>query len=263
MSNSRPAGARLLALQLDEYGPWTTTPSPRRETDLQALQSRLFADVADFFGERDGYAFASRYDNMIGVGTVIEPSEFERLQERIRNRYPVTLSVGVGTAATPAEALSCASAVLRDAGSAQQSDRREVLGHRSPEGFSAEPGPVTIAHFDVVDATGTYTDSVPPTRAELDIRRGVSELADYLLEHNDAVTQFVGGDNAIAVCPRIDRTAIDAAIDHVQQAAGVELQAGVGHGPTAHAAGDDAKHALETCRSTGASAHGPWGVADD
>jgi len=253
-------GTRMVALQLDDYGPWTTTPAPRRETDLQALQARLFADVADFFGERDGYAFAGRYDNMVGVATRIAPGDFERLQERVRNRYPVTLSVGVGTAATPAAALDAAGAVLREAGSAQASDRREVLDHRTD---GVPPGPVTVAHFDVVDATGEYTDSVSPARADIDIRRGVLELADHLRTEYDAVTQFVGGDNAIAVCPRLDRAAVDAVMDHVREATGVDLQVGVGHGPTAHAAGDDAKHALEDCRATGARIRGPWGVADD
>ena len=78
-------------MQIDDYGPWTTTPAPRRETDLQALQARLFATVADFLGDRDGYAFASRYDNMIGVANAVEPEAFARLQKRVANRFPVTV----------------------------------------------------------------------------------------------------------------------------------------------------------------------------
>jgi len=262
VTDTRPDGARMVALQLDDYGPWTTTPAPRRETDLQALQARLFADVADFFGERDGYAFAGRYDNMIGVSTRLDCPTLERLQARVRNRYPVTLSAGIGTAATPAAALGAASELLQSAGSAQESDRREVLGHRTAAGFDGDPGHVTIAHFDVVDATGTYTDTTSPTRADLAIRGGVHELADYLYEHHESVTQFVGGDNAIAVCPPLARGAVDATVDHVKRETGLELQVGVGRGPTAHAAGDDAKHALEECRSTGDRLRGPWEIAD-
>jgi GTP cyclohydrolase IIa len=257
----------MALVQLDDYGPWTTTPAPRRETDLQALQARLFADVADFFGDRDGYAFTSRYDNIVGVATAIEPATFARLQERVRNRYPVTVSVGVGTAATPARALDTAGAVLREAGSAQSADRTEVCGHRTGPDVTdgTTPGPVTIAHFDVVDATGRYTDRVSPTRADLTVRGAVLTLADYLHERHEAVTQFVGGDNAIAVCPPLDRTALDAATEHVRAQADVELQVGIGHGPTAHAAGDDAKHALERCRETGdrIRIHGSPELADD
>jgi GTP cyclohydrolase IIa len=54
---------------------------------------------------RDGYAFAGRYDNMLGVANGIEPGTFARLKERVANRFPVTISVGVGTAPTPAVAL--------------------------------------------------------------------------------------------------------------------------------------------------------------
>jgi len=35
--------------------------------DLQSLQSRLFADIAQFMGPRDAYVFSTRYDNMIAV----------------------------------------------------------------------------------------------------------------------------------------------------------------------------------------------------
>jgi GTP cyclohydrolase IIa len=254
----------MAAVQIDDYGPWTTEPAPRRETDLQALQGRLFADVADFLGGRDGYAFAGRFDNMVGAATGVDPDAFERLQERVRNRYPVTVSVGVGTAPTPADALDAASAALRDAGSAQ-GDRREVLRHRTVGGAGEDDAPdsVTVAHFDVVDATGTYTDQVSPARAGFEIRGAFLELAEHLYAAHDAVVEFVGGDNAIAVCPPLDRGAVDAATDHVRVETGVDLQVGVGRGGTPHAAGDSAKHALEACRRTGDRVRGPWNAADD
>ena len=48
------AMVRTTLVQIDNYGPWTVTPSPRRETDLQSLQARLYADFADFAGREDG-----------------------------------------------------------------------------------------------------------------------------------------------------------------------------------------------------------------
>lgn len=168
MSDSRD-GTRLVLVQIDDYGPWTTTPAPRRETDLQALQARLFATAADFFGDRDGYAFASRYDNMIGVANAVDPDAFARLQERVSNRFPISVSVGVGTAPTPAAALDAAGGALQDAGSAQAADRTEVLDHRVVE--DATPGELTVAHFDVVDATGELTDRVSPAVADRTVQR--------------------------------------------------------------------------------------------
>jgi len=261
VTDPRDGGVRLAVVQIDDYGPWTTTPAPRRETDLQALQARLFATVADFFGDRDGYAFAGRYDNMLGVANHIEPETFSRLQERVANRYPVSVSVGVGTASTPAAALEAAGAVLQEAGSAQQTDRREVLDHRVVDG--ATPEGVTVAHFDVVDATGELTDRVSPDIAERTVRWTMLTLSDRLAEAHAAVARFVGGDNAIAVCPPLNRPALGTVLSDVRAQTGVELQVGVGHGPSAHAAGSEAKHALEECRATGSRIEGPWEVADD
>ena len=201
MSDVSHDGTRMVALQIDDYGPWTTTPEPRRETDLQALQSRLFATVADFFARFDGYAFADRYDNMIGVANGAGPAIFERLQTQVANQYPVTVSVGVGTAGTPRTALEAANGVLQQAGSAQDADRTEVHDHRVVDDATA--GTVTIAHFDVVDATGTLTDRVSSAEASHTIRRAVLELREQMWERHGAVTQFVGGDNAIAVCPSL------------------------------------------------------------
>lgn len=260
VSDSRD-GARLVVVQIDDYGPWTTTPAPRRETDLQALQARLFATAADFFGDRDGYAFAARYDNMIGVANDVEPDAFARLQERVGNRFPVSVSVGVGTAPTPAAALDAAGGVLQDAGSAQSADRTEVLDHRVVD--DATPGELTVAHFDVVDATGELTDRVSPAVADRTVRRAAVRLGELLRDAHGGVTQFVGGDNVISVLPTVSRGALDDVLERVLEETGVDLQVGVGHGRTAHAAGDGAKHALERCRATGERMHGPWTAADD
>lgn len=36
---------QMTLIQIDNYGPWTVTPNPRNESDLQILQAELFADV--------------------------------------------------------------------------------------------------------------------------------------------------------------------------------------------------------------------------
>jgi len=78
VSETGRAAVRMVALQLDDYEPRTTTPEPRRETDPQAMRARLFADFADFLGGRDGYAFVGRYDNMVGVANRVDPGALER-----------------------------------------------------------------------------------------------------------------------------------------------------------------------------------------
>ncbi len=240
---------QVTLVQIDNYGPWTVTPEPRREVDLQTLQSRLYADLSQLIGNRNGNVFFTRFDNMIAVTNGIDRDAHALVQESVANRYPVTVSFGVGTAASPIEALTHATEQLQDAGSAQDGDRTEILDGE----FAAERADddVAIAHFDVVDATGKYTDRLNAYDTFIHIEQGYAELMRYMRRANDALSFFVGGDNVIVVAPDLpERDYVDA-IDHVQDTVEVELQVGVGTAGTAHEAGMAAKHALEVCRRDG------------
>ena len=240
---------QLTLIQIDNYGPWTVTPEPRREMDLQTLQSRLFADIAQFVGSRGGYVFFSRFDNMIAVTNGIGRAGHKALQESVRNRYPITISLGIGTAETPAAALDSATERIQAAGSAQDEARTEIL---AGESLGADADDTThIAHFDVNDATGKYTDQLNEFDSFIHIERSYASLMEYMREAHGALSFFVGGDNIIAVCPELPTNAYQDAIDHVEADVGVELKVGVGRGATAHDAGYDAKHALEDCRYEG------------
>jgi len=70
-------------VQIDNYGPWTVTPKPRREVDLQTLQSRLYADLCQLFGNRDGYVFFARFDNMVAVSNGLDVAHHELIQESV------------------------------------------------------------------------------------------------------------------------------------------------------------------------------------
>ena len=243
--------SQLTLVQIDNYGPWTVTPNPRREMDLQTLQSRLFADLAQFVGSRDGYVFFTRFDNMVAITNGLDRADHALLQETIGNRYPVTISLGTGLDATPATALEAATAGLQRAGSAQDGDRREVLAGEFLPGTERTDADVRIAHFDVNDATGKYTDRINEFDTFVSIEGGYASLMSHLREEHGGLAFFVGGDNVIAVCPGLEPADYHTAIDHVREAAGVALKVGVGVGATAHDAGMDAKHALEDCRYDG------------
>jgi GTP cyclohydrolase IIa len=213
---------QLTLVQIDNYGPWTVTPEPRREMDLQTMQSRLFADLANFVGARDGYVFFTRFDNMIAVTNGLSYEDHALLQESIGNRYPVTVSLGIG-----------------------------VLKGAPIEATARSDDDVRIAHFDVNDATEKYTDQLNEFDSFIEIEQGYAALMRYMREAHGALSFFVGGDNIIAACPALSTEAYHTAIDHVEESVGVELKVGVGVGATAHEAGMTAKHALETCRHDG------------
>jgi GTP cyclohydrolase IIa len=241
----------LTLVQIDNYGPWTVTPEPRREMDLQTLQSRLFADIAQFIGSRGGYVFFTRFDNMIAVTNGIDRAAHAVLQESIGNRYPVTISLGVDVDETPAAALDGATQRLQEAGSAQDEDRTEVLAGRFLDSGATDTDAVHIAHFDVNDATGKYTDQLNEFDSFIHIERSYASLMEYMRKAHGGLSFFVGGDNIIAVCPELTAEAYQDALDYVESDVGVDLKVGVGHGPTAHEAGIAAKHALEDCRYDG------------
>ena len=70
MAPERPdivTNTQVTHIQIDNYGPWTVTPEPRREVDLQTLQSRLYADLSQLFGNRDGYVWRSTSRRGSGV----------------------------------------------------------------------------------------------------------------------------------------------------------------------------------------------------
>ncbi len=242
---------QVTLVQIDNYGPWTVTPEPRREMDLQTLQSRLFADIAQFVGHRDAYVFFTRFDNMIAVTNGVDGAAHRALQESIGNRYPVSISLGTAIAERPVDALEEANRQLQHEGSAQDESRTEVLaGEYLTE---TEPSDLQVAHFDVVNATGKYTDQLNEFDTFINIERAYASLMEYLRETHGALSFFVGGDNIISVCPDLSERAFSEAVAHVEDDVDVELQVGVGHGATAHEAGFAAKHALEDCRLDGTS----------
>lgn len=231
-------------VQIDNYGPWTVNTGSRRETDLQTLQARLFADLAQFVGNRDGDAFFTRFDNMVAVTNGLDRDDHALLQQSIANRYPVSVSLPVAVDSSPVAALGDATEAFQKAGSAQDSDRRAALcGQTLPED-TRNDDEIRVVHFDIVDATNQHTDELNAIDVLARVQRTCLELSEYMRETTDAVSFFTGGDNFIAVCPPLDRESDTDVVEHVGGATGVELQAGVGHGSTARDAGAAAKHAL-------------------
>lgn len=250
------SNTQVTLIQIDNYGPWTVTPSPRREVDLQTLQSRLFADLSQLFGMQDGYAFFTRFDNMVAITNGMDLEDHARIQESIRNRYPVTISLGVGHGPRPASALVDATARLQNEGSAQDEERTEVLRGQALNGDERTDADVQIAHYDVVNATGKYTDELDAFSTFIEIEQGYASLMRHLHDEHGSLAFFVGGDNVIAITSGMNREAFEETIDFVQDDADVELQVGVGSETTAHDAGMAAKHGLEECRDRGTKVEG-------
>jgi GTP cyclohydrolase IIa len=182
---------------------------------------------------------------MVAVTNGPDVEKHAFVQESIRNHYSVTASMSVAVDPSPAAALGRTSERLQAAGSAQDDDRAEILRGEPLAENERTDGDVQIAHFDVDDATGKYTDRLNEFDAFITIERGYAELMRYMREAHDSLAFFVGGDNVV-VRSAVDREGYREAIAHVRESVNVELKVGVGRGRTAQEAGMDAKHALES-----------------
>ncbi|ESS02414.1 MAG: GTP cyclohydrolase IIa [uncultured archaeon A07HR67] len=179
---------QVTLIQIDNYGPWTVTPEPRRGVDLQTLQSRLYADVSQLVGNREGHAFFGRFDNMIAVTNGLDATDYALIQESIGSRYPLIASMSVGTNASPVAALSRASDRLQDAGSTQDDGRREAPRREPLSDADRTDTDVRLAHFDVNDATDRYTDELNEFDSFIRIEQSYAELMRYMREAHDSLS---------------------------------------------------------------------------
>ena len=188
---------QMTLIQIDNYGPWTVTPTPRAEADLQILQAELYADLQRQFAAKGGLVFFTRFDNMLAITNNVEMEDHMRIQRSIGNRYPITVSMGVGAAETPYEAQRDATAALQNYGGAQSEERSEVL---AIEGLvNKEDSFVQIAHIDINGITDSLTDIIPAYDTSFIVNRVQHFLMKKLIEKGSLLF-FIGGDNFMSPC---------------------------------------------------------------
>ena len=237
---------QITLIQIDNYGPWTVTPGPRHEPDLQTLQSRLYGDLEREFGARGGIVFFNRFDNLIAVSNGIGEEDHRKIQESIRNRYPITVSMGVAARPTPLEAQKVATEMIQEGGGAQSDKRCEVLNIESLA--SDDESKVQIAHIDINNITTTLTDVETAYDTSITVYEVLFELMKELKKLG-ALCFFIGGDNYMAPSNGITRSQLRDALKKVDEKTGVTLKAGVGISKFGGRAADLADLGLEDIRA--------------
>jgi len=234
---------QMTLIQIDNYGPWTVTPTPRNEADLQILQAELYADLQRQFAAHQGLVFFTRFDNMLAVTNGMNLEDHRRIQKSIGNRYPITVSMGIGAAETPYDAQRNASRALQSHGGAQSEERKEVL---AIDGLVDE-GYVQIAHIDINGITETMTDIVPAYDTSFIVNRVQHFLMKKLINEG-ALLFFIGGDNFMSPCNGLEPQGLLRIINEIDDEINVALKAGIGKAPTAEKAAGLADLALEEIR---------------
>ncbi|AMK15859.1 GTP cyclohydrolase III [Methanobrevibacter olleyae] len=216
---------QMTLIQIDNYGPWTVTPKPRTESDLQILQAELFADVQRQIAAKKGLVFFTRFDNLLAVTNGLNEEDHMRIQRSIRNRYPVTISMGVGAAETAHEAQRLATIALQEKGGAQ-SGRKEILAINNLI-ENPEDSFVQAAHIDINSVTETLTD----IESAFDTSFMVNKAQHYLmtkLREKGALLFFIGGDNFMSPCNGLNEEDLTKILIDIKEEIGIGLKAGIG-----------------------------------
>jgi len=235
---------QMTLIQIDNYGPWTVSPTPRRESDLQILQAELYADLQRQFAAKQGLVFFMRFDNMLAISNGMDMEDHLRIQESIGNRYPITVSMGVGTAQTPYDAQRKATRALQSHGGAQSEERKEVL---AIDTLANEEGFVQIAHIDINGITETLTDTMPAYDTSFVVNRVQHFLMKRLIKKGSLLF-FIGGDNFMSPCNGLAPEGLLKIINEIKSEINITLKAGIGKAPTADKAANLADLALEEIR---------------
>lgn len=236
---------QMTLVQIDNYGPWTVTPTPRAEADLQILQAELYADLERQFAAKGGLLFFTRFDNMLAVTNGVDMEDHLRIQKSIGNRYPITVSMGVGASETPYEAQRKATNILQNFGGAQSEDREEVLAVDSLVKY--DESFVQIAHIDINGITDSLTDIIPAYDTSFIVNRVQHFLMKKLIEKGSLLF-FIGGDNFMSPCNGLEPQGLLKIIEEIEDEINIALKAGVGKAPTAEKAANLADLALEEIR---------------
>ena len=235
---------QLTLIQIDNYGPWTVTPEPRRESELQTLQAGLFAELERSFASRGGLVFQTRVDNMLAITNGIDLDAHRRIQKAINKKFPVSVSMSIGAAATPYDAQMAATLALQHAGSSRSAKRKAALVGSCVGGRDEDW--VQIAHMDVNHST-LLTDSEPIYNTHVLLQKIYMSLMSALIKRN-ALVFYTGGDNFMAPSNGLDTNDLSTVFSEVKRELGVELKAGVGGASSAEVAAHLASEGLHEIR---------------
>jgi len=240
---------QLTLIQIDNYGPWTVTPSPKREADLQCLQADLYSKLQREFAKRKGLLFLLRHDNMLAVSNGISLEQHREIMEGVNSSFPVTVSMAVGVGETPYKAQLEATLSLQRMGSSRVEGRRGVLSgsHLSPpdEDF------VQISHLDL-NHSSLLTDTFPIYDTHLLLQRAHLHLMEKLSKR-DALVFYMGGDNFISLCNGLGEEEFLKILAEIKAELGLEFKAGMGlarDGETSARLAAEGLHEIRTGKST-------------
>lgn len=227
----------MTLIRIDNYGPWTLKLGNDREYKLQILQAQLYAHLQRLFAERGGALFYNRFDEMVAVSNGISFKDHLRIQEEVSKNYPFTISMGIGLAEKPYDALEMATRAL------QRNSVKKVVGEFD-EYYEKS---VKIVHIDVDNITGKIIDKLSAYETALMMNKLNVELGELFLNHK-ALTFFCGGDNFMVVANGVSEKEVKDILEKAGKDFNITLKAGIGIARTARKAIELATKGLDYIR---------------
>ncbi|ODS42485.1 MAG: hypothetical protein MSIBF_03975 [Candidatus Altiarchaeales archaeon IMC4] len=231
---------QLTLVQLDNYGPWTVTPEPKKEALLQKLQADIYSKLQDMFMQKKSLLFMMRQDNMIAVTNGMAGDDHRRIIQEVNSTFPVTVSMSAASAQTAYEAQRIATEALVSQGGAKHGKRKGALK------FSGtNEGIVQMAHIDVDNITHHTDNNVYASYSK--VVEAQSELTKELVKKG-ALVFFMGGDNFISPSNGVSKEGFENIFSEISERIGVSFKAGVGTAKTSEDAVALASIALKEVR---------------
>ncbi len=223
---------RVSVIELMGYREWTESLGADREWLIQVTQARVYAAAQEEAARHGGFVLPTRFDYMIILSSGIDKMGLSRVLAAVGEYSPVPVRMGSACSSSPLAAEEAAFNLLQEA-------RPGGVEYEDCRGSEA----AAVAHIDLNNATG-LTLRIGAYKAYKIIVEIVERIGSSLAQAG-AITQYLGGDNLIAVMP-VDPP--EAAKELASKAVSLsDLKAGVGVSKTyrrALALAADALHSI-------------------
>jgi len=182
-------GVYLGIIEFRGYREWTESIGSDREWRLQITQSKIYLTLQEAAARVNGFILPLRYDYMLLVASGLSREAVEKVYHAAMGVSPVPVSMSTACGVNPRDAVERAWEHLG-------ARNGLYLGEKCQEDY------VVAAHFDINNITRR-------TRRQglLDTYTTVLSLIARLQEEahrRGAVSQYLGGDNVLALLPLDD-----------------------------------------------------------
>ncbi|MBN1214336.1 MAG: GTP cyclohydrolase IIa [Candidatus Lokiarchaeota archaeon] len=219
---------QITTIQIDNFGPFTEDLGNNREHKIQLLLSELYIFLQKCFNKYNSLVFSASKDILIAVTNGISIEVHQEIIDKVKENFPITISIGIGVGSTPLDAQIESSNVLKPYGSAQSS-RKSILAHNGKK--IPINNNIKVAHIDINFYTKLATDVNPFYINYISLNKSYATLMEYFKEIN-TLCFFNGGDNFICICSNdVKRSDIENILNKYEEKYKPwKLKAGIGQG---------------------------------